>query len=118
MRLAPCPKTPNCVSTEAPAGDPHHMDPIPYQGGREAARQRLLAVLGRLERTRIVESTPDSIRAECRSRIFRFVDDVELLLDDAAKVIRFRSAARVGVGDHGVNRARMKRSGREFLAAK
>ena len=31
-RLAPCPRTPNCVSTEAPPGSSKRMDPIPYTG--------------------------------------------------------------------------------------
>jgi uncharacterized protein (DUF1499 family) len=115
-RLSPCPRTPNCVSTLAAPGHPQHMDPIPYQGAQEAARQRLLAVLRGLPRTRIVAEEPDYLRAECRSRVFRFVDDLELVLDDEAKVIHFRSAARLGRRDFGVNRERMERIRRGFLA--
>jgi uncharacterized protein (DUF1499 family) len=116
-RLAPCPRTPNCVSTLAP-GHPQHIDPIPYQGPQEAARQRLLAVLRGLPRTRIVAEEPGYLHAECRSRVFRFVDDVELVLDDTAKLIHFRSAARLGRRDFGVNRERMERIRAGFLAAR
>lgn len=113
-RLAQCPDTPNCVSTLAAPG-PQHMDPIPYKGQQEKARQRLLSVLHGMERTTIVKKEPDYIHAECRSRVFRFVDDVELVLDDDRKVIHFRSASRLGRGDFGVNRARMKQIARAFL---
>jgi len=114
-RLAPCPRTPNCVSTLAPPG-PQHMDPIPYKGLRETARQRLLGVLRRMERTTIVEETEDYLHAECRSRLFHFVDDVELAFDDKAKLIHFRSASRLGRSDFGVNRKRMQQIRRDFRA--
>src|SRR5436309_204213 len=78
-RLAPCPRTPNCVSTEAPPGSSKRMDPIPYTGSLDAARARLLQVLRNYPRTRIVSDPslePHYLKAECRSQIFRFVDDV------------------------------------------
>jgi uncharacterized protein (DUF1499 family) len=106
-RLAPCPRTPNCVSTQAPAG-PQHMDPIPYTGPLDQARAKLLEVLRNHPRTKIVSEEADYLKAECRSEIFRFVDDVEFLFDDAAKRIHFRSASRLGRKDFGVNRKRME----------
>jgi uncharacterized protein (DUF1499 family) len=115
-RLAPCPNTPNCVSTEAPPG-PQRMKPIPYAGTPEEARERMLHVLRNHPRTRITIQEPDYLKVECRSRIFRFVDDVELVFDDEAREIRFRSASRVGRGDFGVNRKRMKEIGAAFQAA-
>jgi uncharacterized protein (DUF1499 family) len=114
-RLAPCPHTPNCVSTLAPPG-PQHMDPIPYKGAREKARQRLFSTLRGMERTKVVEEAEDYIHAECRSRIFHFVDDVEMVLDDKAKLIHFRSASRLGRSDYGVNRKRMEQIRRGFLS--
>jgi uncharacterized protein (DUF1499 family) len=116
-RLAPCPKTPNCVSTQAPEGSSKRMDPIPYTGALAQARQRMLQVLRDHPRTRIVQEEPDYLKAECRSRIFRFVDDVELLFDDGAKQIHFRSASRLGRKDFGVNRERMETIRKAFLAA-
>jgi len=106
-RLAPCPRTPNCVSTQAPAGS-KHMDPIPYTGPLAQARARLIEVLRHHPRTRIVREEADYLKAECRSAIFHFVDDVELVFDDAAKRIHFRSASRLGRKDFGVNRKRME----------
>lgn len=113
-RLAPCPRTPNCVSTQAPPG-PQKMDPIPYTGSLAEAREKLLRVLRARPRTRIVREDADFLKAECRSALFRFVDDVEFVFDDAAKEIHFRSASRLGRSDFGVNRKRMEEIRRAFL---
>ena len=113
-RLAPCPQTPNCVSTLAPPGS-KHMDPIPYTGSLAEARERLLRILRAMERTKIVQEEPDYLQAICRSRVFRFPDKVEFAFDDTARLIHFRSAARYGIRDFGVNRARMERIRHEFL---
>jgi uncharacterized protein (DUF1499 family) len=92
------------------------MEPIPYQGSLSTARARMLAVLRAHPRTRIVEEGPDVLRAECRSLIFRFADDVEIRFDDAAKLVHFRSASRLGRKDFGVNRKRMEMIQQAFLA--
>lgn len=91
------------------------MDPIPYTGTLAEARERLLRVLHAYPRTRIVREEPDALKAECRSKIFRFVDDVDFVFDDAAKEIHFRSASRLGRRDFGVNRQRMEEIRRAFL---
>ena len=56
------------------------------------------------------------LRAETRSRLLRFVDDVQVVVDDRAKVVRFRSASRVGHSGLGVDRERMRRFGERFRA--
>ncbi len=84
------------------------MDPIPYTGPLAQARARMLEILRRYPRTRVVGEEAEYLKAECRSEIFRFVDDVEFVFDDAAKRIHFRSASRLGRKDFGVNRKRME----------
>ncbi len=113
--LKPCPGTPNCVSSRE--RDPaHRVEPLPLRGsaaeGLAAIRQVILA----MPRSRIVAEGPRFLHAEFRSRVFRFVDDVDLLVDEAAGVIHVRSAARIGRSDFGVNRARIGEM-RERLAA-
>jgi uncharacterized protein (DUF1499 family) len=114
-RLPPCKRTPNCVSTQAERPS-QRMDPIPYVGPLSEARERMLRTLRSLPRTAIVEEGPTRLRATCRSLFFRFVDDVEIRFDDAAKLIHFRSASRLGRRDFGVNRKRMDTVRQEFLA--
>lgn len=111
--LPPCRRTPNCVSTQA-ADPARKMEPIPYTGTLDEARARLLRVLRSYPRTTVVQEGPVSLKAECRSRIFRFVDDVDFVLDGAAKAIHFRSASRLGRRDFGVNRKRMEEIRRLF----
>jgi uncharacterized protein (DUF1499 family) len=89
------------------------MEPLPY-GDLAEARERLLAILAAQPRVKVVTVEPTYVRAEFRSALFRFVDDVELLFDEAGKRLRFRSASRLGRRDFGVNRKRMEEIGRQF----
>lgn len=114
--LQPCPSTHNCVSTEA-RDTRHAMPPLRYTGTPQQAQARARAALLADPRTRIVTERPGYLHAEARSRLFRFVDDVEVMVDSAAGLVRFRSASRVGRGDLGVNRARMQRFSARFQAA-
>lgn len=108
--LAPCPGTPNCISSLAPADDQvHHLPPLPYRGSRADTERRLRGALATVPRLTRRAAPADQWRFEARSLVFRFVDDVEFLFDDAAQVVHFRSASRVGRGDWGVNRRRMRR---------
>lgn len=112
-RLAACPTSPNCVSTQSEA-EQHRMIPIRYSGSREEAIQRLKKAIATQPRMTIITEKENYLYAEVTSRIFRFVDDIEFYLDDQQKVIHFRSAARSGYSDFGVNRARMERICDEF----
>ncbi|MBI1310290.1 DUF1499 domain-containing protein [bacterium] len=107
-RLGDCPSTPNCVSTFA-TSESQRMDPIPFDGTADATRARLRSVLSRLPRTTIVSEADNYLHAECATKLFRFVDDVEFLIDTDAGLIHFRSASRVGHSDLGENRRRMER---------
>ena len=79
--------------------------------------RRLLSILRAMPRSTIVVA--DSlIRAEFRTRIFRFTDDAIFLFDDAKKEVHFRSASRIGYSDMGVNRRRMEEIRSKFEAAR
>ncbi len=43
-----------------------------------------------------------------KSRVFQFIDDLELFLDPLNGIISIRSAARTGYWDFGVNRRRVE----------
>ena len=112
--LAPCPNSPNCVSSEATDAK-HRVEPLRFSGPAEAAQARLRAVIAKWSRTAIVEDLPGKLRAECKSSLFGFVDDLDLVLGDG--VIQVRSASRSGWSDLGVNRRRVERLRAEFAAA-
>ena len=105
--LAPCPSSPNCVSSLA-ADDAHRVAPLAYQGDPAAAMRRLREVIAAMPRARVVDASDTALHAEFTSRIFRFVDDVDCVVDPAAGVIQIRSASRVGYSDLGVNRDRVE----------
>lgn len=116
-RLAACKRTPNCVSSQTePADRQHYIEPIAFAGAPADAMAALQQVVAAAEGAHIVRATSDYLYAEFRSRVMRFVDDVEFALDPARGVIHVRSAARLGVRDFGVNRARVEAL-RDALAA-
>jgi uncharacterized protein (DUF1499 family) len=106
-KLAPCPSSPNCVSTQAD-DEVHKIEPITFTGSTADAMTKLKQAIATLPRTHIVMERADYLHVECTSMTFRFVDDVELWIDEANHVIHFRSASRVGHSDLGINRARME----------
>jgi uncharacterized protein (DUF1499 family) len=114
--LRPCPSTPNCVSSDATDAG-HAMPPLPYPGSAQDAYARARAALLAEPRMRVITERPGYLHAEARSRFWRFVDDVEVMVDEDARVVRFRSASRLGRKDFGVNRARMQRFGERFRAS-
>lgn len=105
-RLAPCPASPNCVSSEATATD-QRVEPLRYAGDPALARARLLEVLNGMARVRLVQSTEDYLHTEVRSAVFGFVDDVEFYFNPPG-MIQVRSASRTGYYDFGVNRERVE----------
>lgn len=104
-QLAPCPGSPNCVSSQAAAEQ--RVEPLRYDGDAARARARLLDVLNGMERAHIIQSTDDYLHAEFRSAVFGFVDDVEFYFSPPG-IIQVRSASRTGYYDFGVNRERVE----------
>ena len=67
-----------------------------------------------MKRTSIITQKDNYIHTTFKSRIFRFVDDIEFYFDDKEKLIHFKSASRVGRNDLGVNRKRMEEIRKRF----
>lgn len=107
-QLQPCGVRPNCVTTETDFAR-HAMPPVPFGDAPGAAQARARAALLVEPRTRIVSERPGYLHAQSMTRVFGFVDDVEIVVDANAGVFRFRSASRQGNTDGGVNRKRMQR---------
>ena len=113
-RLAPCPKSPNCVSSLS-EDESHYAAPLAYKATREEAREKLISIIKSMKRSEIVKAEMNYIHATFKSALFRFVDDVEFSLDDQRKVIDVRSASRIGYSDLGVNRKRVEEIRRRFM---
>ncbi|NOT12325.1 MAG: DUF1499 domain-containing protein [Methylococcaceae bacterium] len=105
--LPACPDSPNCVSSQTQDTD-HYIAPFEIIGDPHKAWSALRnAVIGK-GRMVIVHETPDSLAAEATSLVFRFIDDIDAILDIDARIIHIRSASRIGYSDLGVNRRRME----------
>lgn len=104
--LSPCPDTPNCVHTGM--RHPTGTEPIYLKADIEQAELMtgLRQVLEAMPRTAVVTETVEYVHAESTSRLFRFVDDVELLVTEDRELV-VRSASRVGRSDMGVNARRV-----------
>ncbi len=101
-KLAPCPGTPNCVSSQSE--DPQFkIAPLP-----PVTIADLKTIVANMERTTIIEETDNYLYAEFKSKLMGYVDDVEFYLDSDANVIQVRSASRLGKSDLGVNRKRIE----------
>jgi len=107
-RLASCPDSPNCVSSDA-ADPSHHVSPFAILHPPKEAWPLVREAVNDIPRTTITEFADNYLHAECRSAVFRFVDDLELELRPDEKIIAVRSASRIGYSDFGVNRSRVER---------
>ena len=106
-QLAPCPSSPNCVSSFSQDAE-HQIEPLTYNSAPAAAMANLKGAIESLPKTKIIAETDNYLYAEFTSSLMGFVDDVEFLLDEGAKVIHVRSASRLGQSDMGVNRKRIE----------
>jgi len=106
-RLANCPSSPNCVSSDAP-DSAHSIAPFQLSVPAGDAWRVLRTTLENAPRTKIVTASEDYLHAECSSAVFGFVDDLELHLRPPQNIIAVRSASRLGYGDFGVNRKRVE----------
>jgi uncharacterized protein (DUF1499 family) len=104
--ITPCPSSKNCVSTVDTDAD-HGIQPISYSGTVDEAKNTLLAAIEALPKAQIITHDGNYLHVLVRSQFFGYPDDVEFVFDDDSKVIRCRSAARMGEYDFDKNRERM-----------
>ena len=105
--LKPCPDKRNCVSSKA--GDEHAIAPFQLKQSEPFNHQRFIEVLNELDDSISITQNENYIHAEVTSRVFRFVDDLDLIIDIEQQLIHLRSASRTGYYDFGVNRRRVEK---------
>ncbi len=100
-----CNEKPNCVSTQEARPD-FHIPPFELVS-KEISVSQIIHVALSLPRATLTKESPTSAHIEYTSRVFRFVDDLELEIKETNLSLRFRS--RVGYSDFGVNRKRAEK---------
>lgn len=104
-QLRACPATPNCVCSERNT-DIAFIEPLIYNTSADEAWR--LARQSVVEAGGVILSEHDGyFHASFVSPLMRYIDDVELRIDDENKVIHIRSASRTGHSDFGANRKRV-----------
>ncbi len=93
--LAACASTAHCSRRDWATADP------------TAALAALLPSVLRLDGIAIVETGNGYLHATATSRLFGFVDDLELFADSDHQTLQARSASRLGDSDLGVNARRL-----------
>ena len=106
-KLAKCSANANCVCTEFESDAKHYIKPLKINAD-DAAAVHIAQVKHIIERMngKILASNQNYLATTFTSSMFRFVDDMEIRMDEQEKLIHIRSSSRVGRGDLGVNRKR------------
>ncbi|MBW4642195.1 MAG: DUF1499 domain-containing protein [Goleter apudmare HA4340-LM2] len=112
-KLAPCPNSPNCVSSQS-TDAVHQIAPLTYTSNPENAIASIKGIIQSLPRTKIITESSEYLYAEFKSALLGFVDDVEFYLDRNKNVIQVRSASRLGQSDLGVNRQHIEQIRAKF----
>ena len=73
----------------------------------DSAFVQLVTIAQKIPRTKVIENNDSYWKGVCRSLIFRFPDDLEIL--KIGNKIQIKSASRYGGGDFGVNGNRVGR---------
>ena len=105
--LKPCPDKPNCVSSTA-IGE-HAIAAFQLVDSSMKDLKKVAAHIKQLDTHVSVIHDQQRIHAEITSRVFGFVDDLDLLLIPEQGTIHVRSASRTGYYDFGVNRRRVEK---------
>jgi len=106
LALDGCYPLPNCVSSTTWILY-NRTSPFELAIPREEAWPIIKEVVANIPRTEIIEENDVYIHAKCRSAIFRFVDNLELLLHTDQNIISVRSSSMIALFDLGVNRWRI-----------
>ncbi|MEB3256584.1 MAG: DUF1499 domain-containing protein [Synechococcaceae cyanobacterium] len=95
-RLAACPSPAHCSRAEWSVADP------------QQALARLLPAVLALDGVALVQTQADYLHATLTSRVFGFVDDLELHADNGRGLLEACSRSRLGDSDFGVNARRLR----------
>ncbi len=114
MKLKPCPGTPNCVSSQSLSAE-HKIEPIPFKTSGTDAIDRIKSTILAMSNTRLIKEEGNYLHIEFKTQFLKYIDDVEIVVDETEKLIHIRSASRDGYWDLGANRRRVNKIREKFL---
>jgi uncharacterized protein (DUF1499 family) len=105
--LTPLSSKPNGVSTQA--NDHKRVEPLPLKSTAEKTLHALKAAAQAYGGATTLKETDNYLRIVFATPTMKYRDDAEFYIDNAAGVVHFRSASRLGYSDMGLNKARYKK---------
>lgn len=104
-QLRACPASPNCVCSEL-RNERSFVDPLMFTAVAGDAWQHAKKAI--VENGGVIVTEREGyLHANFVTPLLRYIDDVELRMDENKQVIHIRSASRVGYSDMGANQARV-----------
>ena len=107
-KLAPMPSKPNAVSSQAEQDD-KKVAALPFKGSAQETLSAVEKVLSDMANNEVQVKESDYIYTIFTTPTMHYHDDVEVLLDESAQLVHFRSQSRAGYSDMGVNRKRYEK---------
>ncbi len=114
-KFAACPKSPNCVSSQA-IDEKHKVFPLSAHGDIENVMIKLAESIEQMNGAKVVEREGPYLHAEFTSSIMKFVDDLECFYEEDKSEIQVRSASRIGYSDFSANKNRIEKLRKKFAA--
>lgn len=105
QQLNGCPPLPNCVSTEA-SSFMHRIESFELKVAMPDAWPIVKQTVSELPRVTIQHEYPGYIYAKSHSKIFKFIDYLEVLAVPNQQHLMVRSSSMLGISDLGVNKKR------------
>ena len=102
LSLGSCFPLPCCVSSNAWLPY-NHVSPFALAMPEDEAWPLIVQTVSAMPRTQIMEKTDVYIHAKCTSRVFRFVDNLELRLLPGQQTVSVRSSSTIAIFDFGTN---------------
>jgi uncharacterized protein (DUF1499 family) len=97
-----CPGTPNCINSQSST----ESEKIEAFTGGNDTFQKLAKQIAADPTATIISQTDNYLHATYQSKLFGFIDDLELYLNQ--EMVEVRSASRTGKSDMGANRKRVE----------
>lgn len=110
-KLRPCGPKPNCVCSTYTSDD-HFIEAIKYNKDPAKFETDVRSYVASKKSFKLITLEINYAHIEDTSKIFGFVDDLELQLVDS--IIEVRSASRVGYSDLGANQKRVEATRKFF----
>jgi uncharacterized protein (DUF1499 family) len=104
-QLQACPDEPRCVSSQTSSAQ-HSIAAFEVPSGLPDPVGEMAAIILDIPRTEIISQSESYLHATFQSKVFGFVDDLEILKDGEG--LQVRSVSRVGRSDLGANRKRVE----------